>query len=598
MDMAAPADAAPPDLEPALLPHGWSSIALAEGSVPAFAAPAVWYGGPGDIWVVFNDVIQHWDGTAWSDSPHPATHFLSQLWGSGASDVWAVGSGGDFLHFDGKSWTRTPAPAVSQFSSLWGSGPSDVWAVGSVFNGPLNTNIGTVVHYDGARWSEVPLPEPALPVSIRGTGPADVWLVGSDASAKQARVFHYDGTGFSRVPFPITGSPTLRSVWPLSASSVWVGGLSGLLAQWDGTSWVSQTSPLSGNIVSLFSSEPGVLWASDAQQSARFDGKSWQLLPSLPSSGGPVSMSGALADVWAVATTDYRSGEGPYVLSHWNGSAWALDSALRGVIQPGGHIWGSGPHDVWLATGGAVAHWDGVALRPVAAAAGPAIWGSGPTDIWAAGAYGIFHSDGGAFKRVQAAASSPLFTAAWGSGSADLFLLGSQPLRFDGAALGAVPGAPLARQASAMWGSLGDAWVGCGGQLLGPGTAGSLFHWDGAALTPDKTVSSYHVNGIWGSAHDDIWAVGEAPNLLHFDGTAWSPVKLDTSAALNGIWGSARDSVWAVGAAGLVLHFDGTAWTHAAPGPGGTDLMDVWGSGPDDLWVLSRLGNGLLHYRP
>src|SRR5262249_18609982 len=71
--------------------------------------------------------------------------FLCGIWGSGESDVWAVGAS-TILHWDGSAWMRVSSSATNGLSGVWGSGGSDVWAVG-VF--------GTILHWDGSAWMRV-----------------------------------------------------------------------------------------------------------------------------------------------------------------------------------------------------------------------------------------------------------------------------------------------------------------------------------------------------------------------------------------------------------------------------------------------------------
>ncbi len=125
---------------------------------------AIWGSGPNDVWTVgynwvcsygtgrygpgaykhsASAVIMHWNGSAWSYVASPYSGLtdtsLTDVWGSGPNDVWAVGwgsAGGVILHWNGSSWslsTKTPYGLVS----IWGRGPDDVWARGAN---------GTVLH--------------------------------------------------------------------------------------------------------------------------------------------------------------------------------------------------------------------------------------------------------------------------------------------------------------------------------------------------------------------------------------------------------------------------------------------------------------------
>jgi hypothetical protein len=79
--------------------------------------------------------ILHWDGSVWTSVSSGTTNNLWGIWGSGASDVWAVGNSdvafvGTILHWDGSAWTSVSSGTTSHLYGVWGSGPSDVWAVG------------------------------------------------------------------------------------------------------------------------------------------------------------------------------------------------------------------------------------------------------------------------------------------------------------------------------------------------------------------------------------------------------------------------------------------------------------------------------------
>ncbi len=93
--------------------------------------------------------IAHYDGTSWSSVPSgfglPATTPFGSpavplaVWGTSPSNVWIAGSSdavsngsccGKMEHSNGASWSDVPlatnAPIISE---IWGSSASDVWAV-------------------------------------------------------------------------------------------------------------------------------------------------------------------------------------------------------------------------------------------------------------------------------------------------------------------------------------------------------------------------------------------------------------------------------------------------------------------------------------
>ncbi len=70
---------------------------------------------------------------------------------------------------------------------------------------------------------------------------------------------------------------------------------------------------------------------------------------------------------------------------------------------------------------------------------------------------------------------------------------------------------------------------------------------------PSGTVNG--LEGVWGTASNDVWAVGAAGTLLHYNGVAWSTVLSGTASNLNSIWGTAANNIFAVGQGGTILGY-------------------------------------------
>ncbi len=67
----------------------------------------------------------------------------SSVWGSSATDVFAVGLGGRILHYDGNTWSAQASGRAVWLKGVWGSSATDVFAVGED---------STILHYDGSDW--------------------------------------------------------------------------------------------------------------------------------------------------------------------------------------------------------------------------------------------------------------------------------------------------------------------------------------------------------------------------------------------------------------------------------------------------------------
>jgi hypothetical protein len=178
--------------------------------VTAVSTNDVWAAGESTTGEEHN-LIEHWDGTAWSVIPSPPfpntnVDFMQSISAISATDIWAVGaftipnSQGSPLqtgtmHWDGTSWTIVPSPSPSSnFDVLNGVAAissDDVWAVGSYTTVPLIT---LIEHWDGVSWSVFPS-QPGQPsselVAVAAVSSTDAWSVGGQANFGQTLIEHF-----------------------------------------------------------------------------------------------------------------------------------------------------------------------------------------------------------------------------------------------------------------------------------------------------------------------------------------------------------------------------------------------------------------------
>jgi hypothetical protein len=284
---------------------------------------------------------------------------LSGVWGSGANDVWAVGSGGAILHWNETAWTTVSSSTGIDLYGIWGSGANDVWAVGG-FSDEYGT--ATILHWNGSAWTTVSSGTTDILTGVWGSGASDVWAVGgySDDCGSYGTILQWNGSAWATVSSGTTD--ILTGVWGSRANDVWaVGG--GTIAHWDGTAL-------------------------------------WRLLSSGTTNGLSGVWGSGASDVWAV-------GGGGTIL-HWDGSAWTAVSS--GTTNDLSRVWGSGPNDVWaVGTAGTVVHWNGGAWSSVSSGTTnnlSGVWGSGPGDAWAVGDVGtLVHWSGSAWASVSSGAT-------------------------------------------------------------------------------------------------------------------------------------------------------------------------------------------------
>jgi hypothetical protein len=162
--------------------------------------------------------ILHWDGNAWTSVSSGTTSSLISVWGSWASDVWAVGGGGTILHWDGSAWTSVSSGTTYVLYGVWGSWASDVWAVGY----PDVAFVGTILHWDGNAWTSVFSDTTNRLFGVWGSGAGDVWAVGSGGTILERRVPNPGGTLQGTVTdttgLPVGGAQ-VQAVGPVTRSA-------------------------------------------------------------------------------------------------------------------------------------------------------------------------------------------------------------------------------------------------------------------------------------------------------------------------------------------------------------------------------------------
>ncbi|OJY25089.1 MAG: hypothetical protein BGO98_08790 [Myxococcales bacterium 68-20] len=172
-------------------------------------------------------------GVGWR--PIPSTHTVTRIWGSSPTDVWMTADNSTYvahergitLHGtpsdagadaggvdDSLTWVKVDAQTNVSLESIWGSSASDVWAVGA---------LGAIRRITPAddRWQKIESNTTETLRSVWGSGPKDIWAVGDTGT-----ILHYDGTAFtpSTVQLPLGRKPNLRGVWGSGPNDVWIVG--------------------------------------------------------------------------------------------------------------------------------------------------------------------------------------------------------------------------------------------------------------------------------------------------------------------------------------------------------------------------------------
>ncbi|MDQ2905196.1 MAG: hypothetical protein ABI456_23940 [Ktedonobacteraceae bacterium] len=308
----------------------------------------------------------HWNGTKWSSVPIPAPagSGLGKLAALSPSNIWAVGDTGYtngpgestpmshtlIEHWNGTRWSQTPSPdllpaTLNTLQDVSVVAPDDVWAVGAAGltgrSGYDSTTSPLLEHWDGARWRLVQLPgiHSAGLNSIVALNANDIWVAGSSSVS--------DGSAQSQSP---------------------------LLAHWNGQNWSQVSSHAinngaSGRVLKITTDASHHLWALGVDQNGlplllRLSNGQWTSLP-VPATPAPsatstfeIQFGGIYAaspqDIWLAGRTVQFSGSGPStpLIEHWDGHQWLevaersqAQATLQAISISAGTVWVSGVVD-------------------------------------------------------------------------------------------------------------------------------------------------------------------------------------------------------------------------------------------------------------
>lgn len=445
-------------------------------------------------------------GTNWTadSSNTPDGINLLGIWGSGPSDVWAVGDQGIALHNGGgTSWTSSAPAALggNPMRAISGASSTAVYA---------SDIYGGIYVYNG-NWllSRHVIADDVYGLGVIGGVP---YAVGQNAG--NGFVLRFDGSNWQK---DLATSSAFLGIAGLGASEQWAVGEAGNVWQFNGTGWqqrsLGQSPPLHG----VFAADAQNVWAvGDKGTILRYRGSSFALVD--------VGRQTSLNAVWGSSASDvWIVGNGGLIL-HYDGSNLAI--VQSGTDKDLLAVYGVSANLAWaVGTGGTFATWDGTRWNTLSTAGNPTlytVWGTSAADVWAAGEIGsVFHTNNGSLSAVTGPATN-----------------------------GAI--------IQGMWGSaVDDFWV----------TADTkIFHYTNVFHRPSGDWSQAIIpaisglRGIYGQSASKIYAVGSRGTLLRYDGSglSWTLVPTGTNLDLAAPTIS-QNRLWLAGGnlrTGLILRSD------------------------------------------
>ena len=267
---------------------------------------------------------------------------LLSVWGTGSTDVWAVGgdaldgSGPMVIHFDGAAWTRV-ATGETQGNLWWVFGFAD----GPVYMGGEG---GVILRHEDGEFTRMATPGIDTVFGIWGATPDDLWAVGGASDATGGFVWRLAGDTWSpepTLPAEIPGSAAIWKIYGTSASDAWLVGSNGVALRWDGKQLVRGDTGVGSSLFTVHAHD-GHFAAVGGLASGivvEYDGAKWQNVTPEPA---PMGLSGVTlgADGFGIAVGSYG---GVYTRSD---AGW--------TEEPLGFTVGANLHGSWIDDRGGV----------------------------------------------------------------------------------------------------------------------------------------------------------------------------------------------------------------------------------------------------
>ncbi len=185
----------------------------------------IWGSSATDVYAVGDSgTVLHYNGTDWSETNASAgiTEDLRDVWGAASDDIYAIGFSGVVLHYDGSTWKHLSSSVNNDLYGIWGNSSSSIYISGSN---------GLILFYNGSQFEIMRTPSSADLTGIWGSSADNVFAVGENGT-----IFQYDGSTWSEFENTDT-TEDLKAVWGTSETDVFAAGLSGTILHYGGNSW-------------------------------------------------------------------------------------------------------------------------------------------------------------------------------------------------------------------------------------------------------------------------------------------------------------------------------------------------------------------------
>ena len=520
-------------------------------------------------------MMYHFNGTDWKEMLTPEFSTIDSMWGTDASNIYAVGGG--VLHYNGKFWEVADTGPIEQLYDIWGTATDNIYVVGRA---------GAFIRYNGESWKKIVTNTAYTLTGIWGSGPEDIYITARSADTDgTGAILHYNGTSVTSTTIP---GESFSDIWGTAPDNIYVLGTNGIF-HFNGTSWQQEYHDKSQQFTEITGTDKDNIYAIAYNSGTvlHYNGTKWI----------PHTLDGKLRGVSALTPEEIFVAGDAGAMFTYDGTKWTTLSSGNSDIY--NDVWSDGAGNVYIAPSNerndaAVLHYDGTDWKKVGERGSfKGIHGTSKNNIYAVGDnHTVRHYNGITWTDIYNGDNTTTLLSIWGTGDNNVYAVGED------SNIHLYTGTDWIIAPMGFTGHLTDIWgVSTSYDIYITNSNGLIYQYDGTgwktAYSPSSPSSPSQLLSIHGTG-SSIAAVGNSGGVVSYKNGTWSPTTTPTENMLFDIWFSNQNNAYAVGNWGEVLHYDGSEWQKRDSGTT-QNLYGVWGNTPNNFYAVGS-GSTILHF--
>jgi hypothetical protein len=159
----------PVEVKPGSRDYTWDITTLQVKAGESAWLSEIWGSSPSDIWAIGSASMSyygawHFNGSTWQYGTTESTFSQNTIWGSSSNNIWMGNGDGILWKFNGTNWvyfTRLKLPEYNQFSiqHMWGVSSKEIYLIGAKINGVDPTEEIGIFKFNGTQWARINMPK-------------------------------------------------------------------------------------------------------------------------------------------------------------------------------------------------------------------------------------------------------------------------------------------------------------------------------------------------------------------------------------------------------------------------------------------------------